>query len=288
MIVEPLNAHTAIAYRCTQVIASGRSALQQLEILDTPGFGRVLRLDGSGDGGALRQILDHQCVEAVSLVEMDAEVVEFSRRHLPATHRGAFDDPRASIQFTDGAQWRRDTAQSFDLLLLDLTDPVGQAHHLYALEVYALCRDRLFSGGVVGFHVQSPGTRPCGFAWIVRTLRSVFRWFVHISYTYRPIYGTWFGMVTASMDVDPLRETEEQLDERIATRNLRDLRFYNAATHRAGFALPNFLLELLKLDVPLVTRDGPRLDQHVEFRTFSNVLGRCGLARPLDLCNSDG
>jgi spermidine synthase len=219
---------------------------------------------GGGDGGALRELLKHGCVERVSLVELDLSVVELSSRHLHGLHNGAFRDGRVTLHFADGRSWLRRRDEQYDLLLLDLTDPIGAAHALYTAEFYSLCRDRLAPGGVLGLHVQSPVARPRGFARIVRTLRSVFP-AVRPYLVFVPTYGTWFAMATASMDVDPLTDTADALTQRVERRQLGPLRFYNPATHFAGFALPNFVLELLRSDVPLVTDDGPRLDQDPEF-----------------------
>lgn len=297
-LVEAMNAHTAIVYCYTDRVESRSSALQDIQVLDTPGFGRVLRLNGTtrtsegdgffyhenlvhvpavahpspqhaaiiggGDGGALRELLKHPCVESVRLVEIDPAVVEFSSRHLGSIHQGAFRDPRVTLHFCDARQWLTRTDEEFDLLVLDLTDPVGPTQALYTDAFYATCRQRLACGGVIALHVQSPVARPHAFARIVRTLRSVFTK-VRPYLVFVPSSGTWLGMATVSMDLDPLCDTAEGLTHRIAARNLQSLRFYNAATHFAAFALPNFVLDLLASDVPLVTRSEARLDEHSEF-----------------------
>jgi spermidine synthase len=220
---------------------------------------------GGGDGGALREVLKHRCVERVDLVELDPSVVELSSKHLSAIHRGAFRDPRVTLRFAEGRSWLQSREEQYDLLLLDLIDPVGAAHDLYTAEFYELCRQRLHAGGIVGLHVQSPIARPRSFSRIVQTLRSIFAE-VRPYLVFVPTYGTWFAMATASMDVDPLADTADALTRRMQERELTTLRFYNPATHFAGFALPNFVLELLRSEVPLVTDSGPRLDQDPEFR----------------------
>jgi spermidine synthase len=298
LVTEPMNAHVGLVYQYTRLIERRHSALQTIEVLDTPAFGRVLRLDGvtmtsehdeffyhenlvhvpgvahsemrdvaiigGGDGGALREVLRHACVERAALVEIDPAVVEVASRHLPQVHRGAFRDHRVTLHFADGRAWLERRDDRFDLLILDLTDPVGPAHSLHTAEFYRLCRERLHPGGIVGLHVQSPVTRPRAFARIVHTLRSVFT-HVRPYLVFVPTYGTWFAMATASMDVDPLAETAEALTRRLEERKLTDLRYYNAATHFAGFALPNFVRDLLRSPAPVATDAGPRLDEDPEF-----------------------
>ena len=238
---------------------------------------------GGGDGGALREVLKHPCVERVSLIEIDPVVVEVSSRHLGTIHQGAFRDPRVTLHFRDGRTWLEERADAFDLLLLDLTDPVGPAHDLHTDAFYRTCRERLAPGGILGLHVQSPVTRPIAFARIVSTLRSAFA-MVRPYLVFVPTYGTWFGMATASMEVDPLCDTAERLTARLTARNLSGLRYYNAATHFAGFALPNFVLELLASNAPLVTPRGPRLDEHPEFARNEGDCARVPVEAPL--CHS--
>lgn len=317
-VMEPMNAHTATAFEYTRVVESRRSALQRIEVLDTPGYGRVLRIDGTtmtseadeffyhenlvhvpavaharpvhaaivggGDGGALREILKHSCLQSAAVVEIDPAVVEFSSRYLASVHQGSFNDPRVTVHFCDGRSWLSRQRKKIDLLLLDVTDPTGPAHELYTVGFYTLCRARLAPGGVLGLHVQSPVTRPRAFARIVQTLQRVFR-HVRPYLVFVPTYGTWFGMATASMEVDPLADTAEGLTRRLKERKLGRLKYYNAATHFAGFALPNFVRELLVADVPLVSAKAPRLDEDPEFEQPVGWRGaRRQLAGEPDLC----
>ena len=57
---------------------------------------------GGGDGGAAEELLKHGSVEHVTLVDLDAEVIEVARRELTSIHRGALDDPRVRILSEDG------------------------------------------------------------------------------------------------------------------------------------------------------------------------------------------
>jgi spermidine synthase len=322
IVTEAVSAHSGIYYRVSGVVETRRSSRQTLQILDTPGFGRVLRLDGvtmtserdgffyhenlvhvpavahpkpqdaviigGGDGGALREVLKHRCIERVSLVEPDPSVVEMSSRYLPRISQGAFRDARATRHFCDGRKWLSARDEHYDLLLLDLTDPSGAVHALYTAEFYGICRERLSPGGILALHVQSPVTRPHTFARIVRTLRSVFRK-VRPYLVFVPTYGTWFAMATASMDIDPLSDTAEGLTLRLQQRGLADLRYYNPATHFAAFALPNFVLEILRADVPIVTDSGTRLDSDAEMRQATRGPDAAAAALAGDLlCNASG
>ena len=313
LTAENVNGNCGFFYRSCGIVEARRSEWQALEVVDTPEFGRVLRVDGvtmtserdefyyhenlvhvpamthpsprsvlivgGGDGGALEEVLKHPCVERVSLVELDPAVVELSTRHLSSIHRGAFRDPRVTLHFCDGRQWLSGSDHAFDLILLDLTDPVGPCQALHTAEFYGICRDKLTAGGALALHVQSPVSRPRTFARINRTLRSVFE-HVRPYLVYVPTYGTWFGMALASPTLDPLTDSAEALVRRVHERAITDLRFYNAATHFAVFALPNFVLEILREEVSLVTDTGERLDSDPELgNTNSGSATRWTLAR---------
>lgn len=151
-----------------RLIESTRSDYQQIEVREHPDFGRILTLDdtvqgseadehvyhemavhvplcgrararvrtlviGGGDGGALRELLRRPEVESVVLVELDAAVIDVSRRHFDL---GAhlWDDPRVTVRVADGADYIAEAAaagRQFDLILVDATDSTGPAQRLW-------------------------------------------------------------------------------------------------------------------------------------------------------------
>ena len=89
---------------------------------------RAVLIVGGGDGGTLRRVLEHPSVERAVMVEIDRDVVDVSRRYLPSIAGEAWDDPRAELIFGDGAAYAMNAADgSFDAVLIDSTDViVGQ------------------------------------------------------------------------------------------------------------------------------------------------------------------
>jgi spermidine synthase len=105
-------------------------------------------------------------------------------------------------------------------------------------------------------HLGSPIARPNVFHRIVSSLRQVFR-HVRPYMVYVPLYGTAWGMAVASDETDPLSLSSEQVDQRIAERGISHLQFYNGDTHRAVFALPNYVREILARPARPITADDP-------------------------------
>src|SRR5690606_6591919 len=95
---------------------------------------------GGGDGGSSEELLKHPSIERVVMAELDGAVIDIARRHLEQVHRGAFDDPRLDVRMGDGFAFVRDTDETFDLIVLDLTDPDTPAEQLYSAEFFRMCQ----------------------------------------------------------------------------------------------------------------------------------------------------
>jgi spermidine synthase len=254
-----------------------RSPFQEVEVHDSVPFGRLFRLDGhfmtsekdeffyheslvhmpalahpgparalvvgGGDGGSTEELLKHPSIQSVTLCEIDATVVDISRRYLAAVHRGALDDPRVTVRIEDGFAFVRNSTERFDLIVLDLTDPGGPSTPLYTADFYRACAARLEPGGAMTLHVASPVAHPDRIRDGLARLRAAFPrvtpYLVSI-----PLYGGLWMMACASATLDPAQPTAQEIDARIAARGLRDLQYYNGAIHRASLALPNFVRAL--------------------------------------------
>lgn len=281
-LMEALNDHAGFYYRPSRLIDSGRSPYQSWEVWDTPQLGKLFRLDGcfmtsegdeffyhenlnhvpaiaqdaprsaliigGGDGGSAEELLKHPSMARIVLVELDAEVVDIARKHLQTVHRGALDDPRLELRIEDGLHYVREVApaagERFDLVVLDLTDPVGPAEALYTAEFFRACKALLTAQGALSLHIGAPVFQPERVRGLVDALRAAFA-VVRPYFLYIPLYGSLWGLACAADRLDPLSLTETEVDQRIAERGIGPLRYYNGAMHRAQFALPNYLRSLL-------------------------------------------
>ena len=277
-LFEWLNSDAGVFFRRGRLLESVATPFQELEVFATPQMGRMFRLDGcnmtserdeffyhenlvhpaalaqdapksalvvgGGDGGSIEELFKHPTIERVVMAELDAEVVRVARSHFDTVHRGALDDPRLEIRIGDGFAFLNETDEKFDLVLMDLTDPVGPAEALYTTAFFRAAKRVLPPAGTLSLHLGSPFFHPQRFATGMRRLGEVFSivrpYFVHI-----PLYGANWGMACASQRTDPLALSAKEVDNRLMERGIARLEYFNGDMHRAGFALPNFVRELL-------------------------------------------
>jgi spermidine synthase len=276
-IFERLNDASGVYFEGT-LVERRQTPFQLLEVYETPELGRIFRLDGfnmtserdeffyhenlvhpaavahpgpkralvigGGDGGTCEELLKHATVEGVHLAELDPEVIEVARAQFAKVHRNAFDDPRMKVTVGDGLAYLRATTARYDLVALDLTDPVGPSVELYTPATFGLVKRAMAAGGALMLHLGSPFSHPARVRETLGNLGQVFRrvtpYFVHI-----PVYGSIWGFACASDTLDPREIQPVEVERVIAARGIRDLQYYNGETHRAVFALPNYVKALL-------------------------------------------
>jgi spermidine synthase len=266
-------------FKASRLIENCISAFQTIEVFETSDLGKLMRIDGcnmvserdeffyhenlihpvatahpnpqkaliigGGDGGAAEEMLKHPSMVKVTLCEMDTDVVEMSRRHFFSVHGGVFDNPRLSLVIGDGTEFIRDAREQFDLITLDLTDPVGEAKALYSQTFFAACKARLATGGALTIHIGSPFAHPVRASQSVASLRAQFRivnvWFVHI-----PMYGATWGFASGSHALDLREVSATEIDKRLTDRHIGARQFYNGETHHAMQVLPEYVRALFR------------------------------------------
>lgn len=279
--VEWLADDVGYCVRDGRLLERLRTPHQEIEVWDTPRFGRLFRLDGcfmtserdefhyhenlahvaaiphpaparaliigGGDGGSAEELLKHPTMKRIVIVELDAGVVDIARRYLYAVHAGALDDPRVELRIADGLDYvagKQGEGEQFDLIVLDLTDPVGASRPLYDEPFFRGCQALLAEGGALSLHLGSAAFQREQVQSIVRRLRRVFG-VVRPYFLYVPLYGSLWGFAVAADALDAAGFAPETIDSRIAARGITRLQHYNGAVHCAQFALPNHLRALL-------------------------------------------
>lgn len=271
---EEYQGTTRIGLKVTRTLFSGASPYQKVDVIETEALGRALLLDdtwmtseadektyhepishvplcvapriervliiGGGDGGTAREVLRHQGVKHVDMVEIDGMVVEASKKWLP-TIGSAWDDPRLHVHIDDGIAWVKDERREpYDVILVDGADPVGPAEGLFNEAFFVACRQRLRAGGVLATQAESPDMMRDIHIAMVQTIGRVFS-IVRPYYGAVQIYpGAYWSWIFASDSVEP----REPLSERVAAIE-EGCWLYNADIHRAMFAVPNHIRKAL-------------------------------------------
>ncbi|HTP48706.1 MAG TPA: polyamine aminopropyltransferase [Casimicrobiaceae bacterium] len=278
LLTEYLTEETGFFVRSARQFERFQSPFQAVEVHDTVPFGKLFRLDGhfmtsekdeffyhenlvhtsaiahpaperalivgGGDGGSAEELLKYPTMKSVTLVEIDLAVIDISRKYLDVVHRGALGDPRLEVKVEDGLAFVRNASGTYDLIVLDLTDPGGPSEPLYTADFYRACAARLNPTGAMTLHIASPVAHPDRIRVGMANLRAAFATVVPYLVPI-PLYGGLWMMACASATLNPSYLTPLEVDRRIAQRRIRDLQYYNGDMHRAAFALPNFVRELV-------------------------------------------
>jgi spermidine synthase len=205
---------------------------------------RVLII-GGGDGGMLREVVKHRSVDEVVQVEIDQAVIDMSRTYLPNHSAGAFDDPRVRIVIDDGKRFVTTTEQRFDVIISDSTDPIGPGEALFTSEFYAGCKRCLNPGGVLVTQNGVVYLQPDEVTSTAARLNGVFGDWAFFSAAVPTYVGGIMAFAWASDDSRLRQQPLELLAERFANARI-ETRYYNPAIHRASFALPQYVVQLIE------------------------------------------
>lgn len=263
--------------RVDRHLFSGKSDYQQIDIYDTPEFGRVLVLDGNvllterdefiydemithvplavhpniknvlvigaGDGGVVRELARYDSIERIDLVEMDNQVVEACRIYLPE-NACRLNDPRVHMYFDNALRFIRRCKDEYDLIIVDSMDPFGPSEGYFTREFYGICYNALHDDGIMVNQQGSPFYKHDADA-MQRSHKRIVSTFP-ISRVYQahiPTYaaGYWlFGF--ASKKYHPIGDLDAAKWHAL---NLKT-QYYTTNLHVGSFYLPAFLEDMLQ------------------------------------------
>ncbi|MBQ4773905.1 polyamine aminopropyltransferase [Pectobacterium versatile] len=205
---------------------------------------RVLII-GGGDGGMLREVSRHRGVEHITMVEIDAGVVEFCRQYLPNHSAGSYDDPRFNLVIDDGVNFVRQCNEKFDVIISDCTDPIGPGESLFTSDFYQGCARCLNEGGIF---VAQNGVCFLQQDEAVGSHKKLSHYFNDVSF-YQAAIPTYYGgiMTFAWASNNPaLRQIDATMLRQRFAQSAIACRYYTPDVHIGSFALPQYLLNALQ------------------------------------------
>lgn len=266
-----------LSIRVDRQLYCGQSEFQHIDVFDSPDFGRFLVLDGymmlterdefiyhemithvpmavhktaekilvigGGDGGAVRELLKYDRIKQIDLVEIDEQVVNVCREHLPFT-ASKLDEPRVTVRYEDGLRYVRSIIDSYDIIIVDSTDPFGPGEGLFTKEFYGNCFKALKKDGIMVNQHESPFYSTDAIA-VKRAHKRIVESFDYsmVYQAHIPTYpsGHWlFGFSTKKYH--PLKDFDAKAWKSLGIKT----KYYNTQLHTGAFALPNYVEDLLK------------------------------------------
>ncbi|KYD19951.1 MAG: polyamine aminopropyltransferase [Caldibacillus debilis] len=259
-----------ISYRLKEIIFSESSPFQHVMIVDTFDFGRALVLDGivqttaldghiynemithvplclhpnpkkvliigGGDCGAAREAAKYPHIERIDMVEIDELVVKACKAHLPEIS-GNLSDPRVHFIFDDGLRFVKDRRNEYDVVIVDSSDPIGPAEHLFERGFYEDLHRVLKDDGIMVCQSQSPVFHQN----VLRNTASILKELFAFSKTYIatvPTYPGGLWSFTAGSKTYPL----DRFPDRITP---VETKYFNEEILKSCFSLPTFMKNFL-------------------------------------------
>jgi spermidine synthase len=261
--------------RIRNKLISRHTLYQHLEIVETEEFGRLMALDGKimlterdehfyhemlvhpamlahmnpkcvlviggGDGGTVREVLQHPSVERVFWAEIDEEVVIASRQYLPSVCAHIFEDPRVELHIRPGEQLVKEFSKTLDIIIVDSTDPLGPAIPLFEPSFFKACDTALHPDGIFVTQCGSPFFSPEHVRITHQNLRPVFL-SIRFYLGFVPCYPSMWSYCLGSRV--PLETGVDTVSRRYQERALR-VSYFTPRLYQGSTILPKFVADLL-------------------------------------------
>jgi spermidine synthase len=274
--VEEFSPAEAHHHAIDEVYFAGRTNFQDVAVIRTATFGKMLVIDGDtqsserderiyheslvhpalaalddrrevlilggGEGATLREVLRCPDVERCTMVDIDGEVVALSKRYLPEWSAGAFEDPRARVVIGDALSFLKEDSGTYGAIVSDLTEPLpdSRSHPLFCDDVFQDIKRRLAPDGIYVLQASTAGFHNLALhAKMARTLRRYYR-YVRTFYAHVPAFDNDWAFLACSDATDLAALAADRIADYVA--RLRGSNFfYDAETHRRLFSLPLYL-----------------------------------------------
>lgn len=263
-----------LSARVKETLYSGRSDFQEIAVVDTEQFGRMLVLDGvfqtsifdefiyhemithvpmfthpnpkqvlvigGGDGGTVREVVKHR-VDNVEMVEIDGMVVDVSKRYLPEIAQALIQNhSKLTLKIDDGIKHMQGARNKYDVIIVDCSDPIGPGQGLFTHAFYEDVYKALKEDGLFVQQTESPFYHQSLISHLFKDISSIFP-ITRLYLAQIPLYpGGTHSFTMGSKKYDPCSSDTSNLAAIGATR------YWNRDIQTSCFVLPNYVQQLLK------------------------------------------
>jgi len=268
-------------YKIKNILYEKQSPYQKIKVVESYQFGKMLLLDdivqltevdefiyhemlvhlpllthphpksvyiiGGGDCCTLREVLRHP-IEKVMMVELDKEVVLACQKYMDVA-KDLSTDNRVNLVFAEASKTLQNNKDSYDIILVDSTDPIGEAINLFTPQFYQTAARHLNDNGLIVTQSGSPIFQPNMIQMVVKNMKTVFP-IVKVYTAVVPTYpGVYWSFTLGSKMIKPDEIGIEELKKRITDRGL-NFKYYNPRIHQACFILPEFVKDIISNKLP--------------------------------------
>jgi spermidine synthase len=277
----------------TKILAYQKTAFQEMYVVETGAYGKGLVLDGKwqsctgdefiyhevlvqpaaiahqnprtalvlggGEGATIRELLRWKTIEKVMMIDIDGEVVEACKIHLPEMHQGAFEDPRVELVIEDALKILDTTTETWDIIISDLSDPIeeGPSFALFTKEYYAKLKRVLNPGGYVVIQagpVSAPGIKY--HARLINTLKAVFKHVVPMSAITSAYGAPWGFALCSEAPINTLPDLAA-VDRLLAEKTTGNLRFIDGSSNLGVMQTPVYIKNAIASETTVYTLEAP-------------------------------
>ncbi|MEI8217203.1 MAG: polyamine aminopropyltransferase [Eubacteriales bacterium] len=271
-VTEQQNNDVNFTCRVKKTLYSGKSDFQDIAVLETAYFGKMLILDGviqtttfdeyiyhemivhvpmfthpspkrilvigGGDGGSIREISKHKSVENIKWIDIDGKVIEICKEYLPEWNAVNDENPLVELKIEDGIKHMRESHGVYDVIIVDCSDPVGPGEQLFTYEFYKDIYGALKEDGLFVQQTESPFYHRDLIKGIQEDVGSLYP--ICRLYTANiPTYPSGLHCFTiGSKKYDPMTPAPDRVPD-------FETRCYSTEIHGASFILPKYVKELV-------------------------------------------
>lgn len=271
----------ACSLECEEILFDEKSQYQHVQVFKSTTFGNVLILDGviqltdrdeaayqemithlplfshpnpkrvfivgAGDGGVLREVVKHACVEEIVICEIDQMVIDCGKKYFPSVAT-AWDDKRVKLVCDDASKFiaADENKGMFDVIICDSSDPIGPAQALFEPPFYRAMNGALRAGGRISTQAESMWLHLDLIKSLVSATSLIFPQ-VHYATTQIPTYPCGqIGLLQLQKTGDDSTPTASPITPARKPEQGMNLRYYTTELHTASFTLPKFVVEAIE------------------------------------------